>query len=209
MPQNKSKNERKSERVGERRMMNCGMEAEIICYKDNHHINVKFSDGTIVADKTYQRFQKGQIGNPNLEINRSNISRESNKIGEKRIMSCGLEAEIIAYRKSTDIDVRFSDEIIVTCKRYCNFAKGHIGHPNIEIRGKAGGIKSKYERIGEKRVMNCGLEAEIIAYRNYDHIDVRFYDGTIVTNKRYGNFIKGKIRHPNLKPSNRLEEKKE
>lgn len=26
--------------------------------------------------------------------------------------------------------------------------------------------------LGEKRVMNCGLEAEIIAYRGYNDIDV-------------------------------------
>ncbi len=34
----------------------------------------------------------------------------------------------------------------------------------------------KINRLGEKKTMNCGLEAEIIAYRNNKSIDVRFYD---------------------------------
>ena len=51
------------------------------------------------------------------------------------------------------------------------------------------------DRTGEKKIMNCGLEAEIICYRNADDIDVKFEDGYIAYNKSYShislkNFMK-------------------
>lgn len=41
--------------------------------------------------------------------------------------------------------------------------------------------------------MNCGLEAEIIAYRACDDIDVRLSDGSIYEHKQYWAFSNGKI----------------
>ncbi len=41
-----------------------------------------------------------------------------NHIGEKRIANNGMEMEIIAYRKSYDIDVRFEDGAIRTATTY-------------------------------------------------------------------------------------------
>lgn len=54
-------------------------------------------------------------------------------------------------------------------------------------------------RIGEQRQMSNGMYATIIAYRTARDIDVQFEDGTIVTNKRYGNFKRGEINHEHLK----------
>ena len=48
-------------------------------------------------------------------------------------------------------------------------------------------------RIGERRKMNDGNFATIIAYKNSRDIDVQFDDGTIVFCKQYGNFLKGGI----------------
>ena len=49
-------------------------------------------------------------------------------------------------------------------------------------------------RVGEKNIMNCGLEAEIIAYRSYKDIDVKFEDGYIAYNRSYDRFKNGKIK---------------
>ena len=52
-------------------------------------------------------------------------------------------------------------------------------------------LESKTERIGETRVMNCGMEATIIAYRKYIDIDVKFEDGTVRYNVSYHAFNRG------------------
>lgn len=57
----------------------------------------------------------------------------------------------------------------------------------------------KNERIGISMMMNCGMKATIIAYRNCNDIDVQFEDGTIVKHKRIGNFRGGHIANPNIK----------
>ena len=62
--------------------------------------------------------------------------------------------------------------------------------------------KKKIDRTKEERTMNNGMKAVIIAYRNALDIDVQFEDGTIVTNKQYGNFNIGSIRNPNIKNLN-------
>ncbi len=43
-------------------------------------------------------------------------------------------------------------------------------------------------RIGMKAIMNCGLEAECIAYRTYRDCDFKFNNGEIVSHKRWGSF---------------------
>ena len=54
------------------------------------------------------------------------------------------------------------------------------------------------KHFGECATANCGMKMFIIAFRNDDDIDIVFQDGTIVTNKRYKDFIKGKIANPNI-----------
>ena len=54
-------------------------------------------------------------------------------------------------------------------------------------------------RIGEINIATNGQSMRIVAYRKSKDIDVEFEDGTIVTNKMYSNFLKGKITNPNSK----------
>ena len=51
-------------RIGEKRMMNCGMIAKIIKYKNAKDIDIKFEDGYIKRNVEYNTFKKGQIINP-------------------------------------------------------------------------------------------------------------------------------------------------
>lgn len=171
----------KMKRIGENRMMNCGMEAEIIAYRRYNDMDVRFADGTVVEHITYSNFHKRMIANPNYTF-------ADQKIGKKRMMNCGMEAKIIAYRNANDLDVLFVDGTIVEHKCYDYFKKGCITNPQIH----------KMKRTGEKCMMNCGIEAEIVTYRKNNDIDVRFADGTFVEHKRYDYFKKGKIPNPNI-----------
>ena len=69
-------------------------------------------------------------------------------------------------------------------------------------------MAAKIDRLGETRMMNCGMEATIIQYKNAMDIDVRFEDGSVVEHKAYGNFKRGGIVNPNIRAfvKNRLGE---
>ena len=181
-------------RLGETRMMNCGMEATIIRYNTNKDIDVRFKDGTLVKHRQYREFKKGEIANPNIKAS------AENRLGETKMMNCGMEATIIQYKNAMDIDVRLEDGSMVEHKAYSAFKKGEIANPNIKASAK--------NCFGETRMMNCGMEATIIRYGKYADIDVRFEDGAMVKHKAYSAFKKGEIANPNMKAfaKNRLGE---
>lgn len=159
------------DRINEIRTMHNGMKATIIAYRGAADIDVRFEDGTIVSNKTYQLFKRGNLRNPN------------NHIDEVRQMHNGQKATIIAYRSSPDIDIRFEDGTIVYHQQYVSFLNGCIKNPN--------------SRLNEVRIMNNGQSAVVKEYRKSTDIDVKFEDGTIVTHRSYNAFLKGSIRNPN------------
>ena len=189
------------DRLGETRMMNCGMEATIIRYNTNKDIDVRFEDEIVVEHKGYSAFKRGEIANPNIKAS------AENRLGETKMMNCGMEAAIIRYGRCDDIDVRFEDGAVVEHRRYAQFKGGSIANPNVKIANP--NIKaSAKNRLGETRMMNCGMEATIIRYGKYTDIDVRFEDGAMVKHKAYSAFKKGEIANPNIKAfaKNRLGE---
>ena len=169
------------DRLGETRMMNCGMEATIIRYESAKDMDVCFKDGAIVEHRKYDSFKRGEIANPNMKVS------AKNRLGETRMMNCGMKATIIRYGNNTDIDVCFEDGTVVEHKGYHDFKKSKIANPNI-----------KASRLGEVRMMNCGMKATIIRYGKYSDIDVRFEDGKVVEHKAYDTFKKSKIAHPSI-----------
>lgn len=173
----------KTNRLGETRMMNCGMEATIIRYGKYSDIDVRFEDGVIVEHKRYRAFENGNIANPNFNP----------RLGETKMMNCGMEATIIRYGGSADIDVRFEDGIVVEHREYREFEKGGIINPNIKATAE--------NRLDETCMMNCGMKAIIIRYNGVRDIDVRFEDGTVAEHKAYGPFKRGEIANPNIKTS--------
>lgn len=52
------------------------------------------------------------------------MATKTNRLGETRMMNCGMEATIIRYGKAIDIDVRFEDGKVVVHKAYDKFKKG-------------------------------------------------------------------------------------
>lgn len=55
----------------------------------------------------------------------------------------------------------------------------------------------KTYRVRESNIANNGQTMTIIGYKNWNDIDIRFEDGTIVKNRGYSAFKSGKIRNPN------------
>ena len=178
----------KTDRLGETRMMKCGMEATIIRYGNARDIDVRFKDGAVVEHKIYGDFKNGYIAHPNTK----------DRLGETRMMNCGMEATIIQYGNAGDIDIRFEDGTVTKHKTYYTFKKGQIANPNIKA--------STEDRLGETRMMNCGMEATIIRYGGYNDIDVHFEDGAVVEHRQYRDFKKGGIAYPSATAEDRLGE---
>lgn len=172
------------DRVGEVRVANNGQKMTIIAYHDYYNVDICFEDDTIVYAKCYKDFKNGAILNPNAKTKEA-VSR----IGEVSISSNGQKMTLIAWRKSTDIDVKFEDETIVCNKNYGHFKEGLIFNPNYTA--------SKY--IGKTSVHKLtGLKMTIIAFRSCADLDIEFEDGTIVYNKSWQNFRLGKISYKKI-----------
>ena len=105
-------------------------------------------------------------------------------------MNCGMSATIIAYRKSSDLDVLFENGEIAEGKSFASFQRGAIAYPSY--------INTE-QRLGKSKFMNCGMSAKIIAYRKSNDIDVQFEDGTVVRHRNYSDFVKATISNPNLR----------
>lgn len=176
-------------RIGEKNTMKCGLVATIIEYRSSASVDVQFEDGVVVTNQPYASFFHGRIGHP-LFLHQS---KKKNRVGIRNTMSNGMDAVIIAYRDSHDIDVQFEDgEIRVGCA-WKEFSSGNIAHPTHTTDSMAS------ERIGERKPMNCGLSATIIVYRKYHDIDIQFEDGEIVVGVDYGRFVEGSVEHPLMK----------
>lgn len=183
-----SKSEKKH--IGETRVMNCGLKATIIKYDSTDNITIQFEDNCIATHKTYSNFKRGVIKHPTIKTERKITT---DRTGETRVMKCGIKATIINYHNCNNIDIQFEDNVIVSNKQYDNFKKGVIKHPNINVT-----TAKTTDRIGETRMMKCGLKATIIKYNNVKDIIVQFEDKTIMYNKCYSAFKRGEIKHPNI-----------
>ena len=139
----------------------------------------------MVKYRRYGSFKKGEIAKRKIKAS------AENGLNETRMMNCGMKATIIRYNGVRDIDVRFEDGKVVVNRQYNQFKKGNIANPNI-----------KASRLGETRMMNCGMEATIIRYENTRDIDVRFEDGAVVEHKAYGTFKNGEISHSSISRGN-------
>lgn len=156
----------RSDRIGERRLMNCGKCAEIIAYRGNDDIDVKFDNGEIKYGARYINFRRGRI-------------RSNSKVGERRLMNCGEYATIVEYFYSHCMTVRFDSGFEKQGVTYQSFLKGAVSNIN---------------RLGERRLMKCGEYATIIEYNGYTNMVVKFDSGVIVGKVRYNRFREGLVK---------------
>lgn len=107
--------------IGETNISNAGFKMEITKYNSSKDITVKFEDGTIAEHCDYYAFKNGAIGKP-----------ISSRIGERNKNSKGEEFEIIEYKNSKDITIKFLDDgTILKHKYYNDFKNGHFRKPKI------------------------------------------------------------------------------
>ncbi len=117
------------------------------------------------------------------------------RTGEKKIMRCGLEATIIAYRGRYDMDIRFENGTIRKNVLYKDFDIGNIGiDPKTRKQGKLLGKN----HLGESKLNKYGDRMIIVEYHSYSRLVVRFDNGDEVVST-YQNFEKGSIVNPTYK----------
>ena len=85
----------KEKRMHETKMMNCGIEATIIDYREILDIDVKFSTGELRTGVTYQNFEIGKIS----PIHRYERDYESERLHEKKKMNCGQKLHWVQMLK--------------------------------------------------------------------------------------------------------------
>ena len=181
---------KKIDRTGETNIATNKQKITIIEYRNWNDIDVRFEDDTIVKNKRYDAFKRGDIKNPNYKY--KNIRKnKTDRINKTNIAKNGQRMTIIEYRKCNDIDIKFEDGTIVKHKSYNTFQKGEIKNPNLQH------TLIKKDKVNETNIATNGQKMTIIKYRKYNDIDVQFEDGSVVTHKDYKSFKKGNIKNPN------------
>ena len=146
----------KENRIGEKRIMNNGLEGTIVRYGGVHDIDVQFSTGYIAKHKGYKDFVNGNILS----------DTQNERLGMIIIMSNGQLCKIIEYRNSNDIDVEFEDGTIIKHKKYSIYKKGKIRNPNIKNIYANGKIKRKFTKSIEYKgfIGNIDCDEKLQSY---------------------------------------------
>lgn len=191
----------REERIGEKKVMNNGLTAEVIEYRGSHDMDILFEDGGKRTGVSWRDFCIGSIAHPTIPG--GNVSQRfstgsvavpscyaRNHIGDKKIQNRGNEeAEIIEVKDANHITVKFKDGTIVKDRKYEDFIHGAIGKPGIpQLRRTL-----KNERLWTEKIMRNGMKAKIVRYGSANDIDIKFSNGTIVMHKTYANFCSGSV----------------
>lgn len=166
-----------------------GQKMHLVKYNTVANVIVKFEDGEQVKTE-YERFINGTVVHPN--------SDEFKYVGLTNIhKNTGMKMEIVGYRRHNDIDVLFSDGVLVEHRNLMHFRKGTIGHPTYTKETVRINKNAKlYE--GKTYDMMCGLQATVIEYICYNDVTLRFSDGRIKEHANIANIRKGKVGPPTV-----------
>lgn len=179
----------KKNRIGEEKMMNCGMKAKITEYVNNQNITVLFENGD-EKNTRYDSFVKGKVaynGYNELHLETQRKAMIAKRVGKSVMQSCGLEATIIQYNNYDNILIRFSNGVEKPCS-YGNFIRGQVAWEQ---------PLSPKVHIGEENTAHNGQKMKITDVKDLHNMDVLFEDGTIVHNVCYQAFKNGHVKNPN------------
>lgn len=171
------------DKIGLKRKMNCGMDCEIIEYFRHDDITVRFTDGVIIKNRTFNEFKNGRIKNKNIK------QLKTNRLGEEIYNKDGNLLKIIRYDGAKDIDVIMNNERIFKNKTYCDFKNKCIG--NISCKNK-----EFLMGLSNKNIYNENFT--VIEYNNYLNIVVEFDNGYRM-NTSNSSFINGRCYSPYAK----------
>lgn len=128
---------------------------------------------------------------------RKYITKASERIGVESTSRDGKRAQVVSYSTCENFIIRFCDGKEMKLKNWRYFIEGNF---NYEKHFKA--PRNREERIGEKKVMNNGLTAEVIEYRGSHDMDILFEDGGKRTGVFWRDFCIGSIAHPTISGGN-------
>lgn len=192
----------REERIGEKKVMNNGLTAEVIEYRGSHDMDILFEDGGKRTGVSWRDFCIGNIAHPTIHGgNVSNNKRATIHLYEKKKMNNGMVAEIIKMSSCRNITVQFEDGEIVYHKCYQSFVKGNISHP------KDTSLAKKNQRLNLRKQMKNGMMAEVIEYNLSNDIKVKFDNGEIVKT-RWERFSTGSVAVPSCYARNHIGDKK-
>ena len=117
-----------SERLGIQSTSRDGKIARVVTYITCENFTIKFDDG---KEKTLRNWKQFIDGKFNYKLHYKAPRNKDERIGEKRIMNNGLEAVVIEYNGSHDIDIEFEDGEKRMGVNWRDFCKGNIAHPTI------------------------------------------------------------------------------
>lgn len=205
----------REERIGEKKVMNNGLTAEVIEYRGSHDMDILFEDGGKRTGVSWRDFCIGSIAHPtipggNVSQNELVLRFYLESLGfvripqrSKRSDRVGLEGkELDLYNDSCrNITVQFEDGEIVYHKCYQSFVKGNISHP------KDTSLAKKNQRLNLRKQMKNGMMAEVIEYNLSNDIKVKFDNGEIVKT-RWERFSTGSVAVPSCYARNHIGDKK-
>ena len=176
-------------RVGAESIASNGLKMKVIAYRNANDLDVKFEDGVVITNKSWNRFVSGHIKHPSIRATYYNIMHRQNRIGEKALSLEGEQIEIVKYNSFDNVVVRFPDGYTLDKVLYRRFKENKVSrYRRYELQ--------RNSRVGTTSKMSNGLTATVIRYRSTTDIDIQFEDGVIVQNVVWHNFLHGSIRHP-------------
>lgn len=183
-------------RVGVTRMMNCGMEATCIAYRNTGDCDFKFKDGTVIEHRSFTEFKRGSLLNPNIKdkYKKESLKKRYETIGKKYIgkvfqTKYGMSYKVIQYTSKNEVLIEFNDgyQMVIQVQRLGS----SIQREDLLIVSKNG--RSTLIKIGDTRLMKCGLKATIIEAKSANDINIKFENGVIKEHVRFSAFEQGKI----------------
>lgn len=166
--------------IGESRVMNCGMPAEITAFRSVADIDVRFADGSVKKGAAYQSFLDRCILPEDYHLTK--------RIGETRTMDCGADARVIRAFPDGTVDVMFLPDGEIRCGvSYTSFRNRDLKPENFRTK------KAAEERMNVWKMMNCGQKARVVRYGGAKDCDVEFEDGAVLRGVRYAHFKEGAL----------------
>ena len=182
---NQKDNKYLGSRKGEKRRMKCGLDAQIIEYRNANDMDVLLSDNTLLKEVAYKSFAHGVLKPATRKQPRK-------KIGDVIRQASGLDAELLSKDKDR-CTIRLSNGNIINSS-YASWRKGRLlATEQYTAR------KDPDELIGVTVRQNCGLDAKVIAARRTINIDICFEDGTKVCHVMWSTLQNGQVCHPSFK----------
>jgi len=191
-----SRPKKPNNRVGTTVMQHCDMEATCIAYRTTEDSDFEFKDGAIVEHRKFYQFMRGSLLNPNLKntnllkANKKRLEIVNNKYKEKTFETkYGMTYKVIEFISRKEVLIEFNDgyQMIVQAQR----VGSSIKRPDLLIVSKNG--RSTIIKIGDTRLMKCGLKATIIEAKSSNDITVKFENGVIKEHVRFSLFEQGRL----------------